>query len=161
MDLSNHRYHVSLQWTGNRGTGTSSYRGYGRDHIVRAAGLPDLPGTADPVFHGDKDRWNPEQLLLTALMQCHMLSYLHVAVNHGLLVTEYTDDAEAILHVNRDGSGEMTSATLRPTVTISDPDQSELARRLHADANKLCFIARSVNFPVHHQPSVRTAQGTR
>jgi len=153
-----HTYATTVTWTGNRGTGTTSYRGYGRDHVVRAAGLPDLAGTADPVFHGDKDRWNPEQLLLTALMQCHMLSYLHVAVNRGVVVTEYTDDAEAVLHVNRDGSGELTSATLRPTVTISNREQADLARQLHAEANKLCFIARSVNFPVHHQPTIHVGQ---
>lgn len=154
MDLSQHHYSVSLHWTGNRGEGTASYRGYGRDHVVRAAGLPDLAGTADPTFHGDKDRWNPEQLLLTALSQCHMLSYLHIAVKNGIVVTAYDDDAEGTLRLNRDGSGEFTSVTLRPRIVIADPEQSELAQRLHADANKVCFIARSVNFPVLHEPVV-------
>ncbi|MEV7649805.1 OsmC family protein [Arthrobacter sp. NPDC089319] len=154
MDLSQHHYAVSLHWTGNRGDGTASYRGYGRDHVVRAAGLPDLAGTADPTFHGDKDRWNPEQLLLTALSQCHMLSYLHIAVKNGIVVTAYDDDAEGTLRLNRDGSGEFTSVTLRPRVAIADAGQAELAQRLHGDANKVCFIARSVNFPVLHEPVV-------
>ena len=154
MDLSQHRYSVSLHWTGNRGDGTTSYRGYGRDHVVRAAGLPDLAGTADPTFHGDKDRWNPEQLLLTALSQCHMLSYLHIAVKNGIVVTAYDDDAEGTLRLNRDCSGEFTSVTLRPRVAIADEGQSDLAQRLHVDANKVCFIARSVNFPVLHEPVV-------
>jgi len=152
MDLSNHRYRVSLAWTGNRGEGTSSYRSYGRDHVITAPGLPDLAGTADPTFHGDKDRWNPEQLLLTALSQCHMLSYLHLAVKHGIVVTAYTDDAEGTLRLNRDGSGEFTSATLHPRVTVADPAHNELAQKLHHDANQVCFIARSVNFPVMHEP---------
>jgi len=150
VDLSEHRYGVSLEWTGNRGTGTQTYRGYGRDHVLRAPGLPDLPGTADPTFHGDRDRWNPEQLLLSALAQCHMLSYLHVAVKNGISVVSYGDDAEGTLRLNRDGSGEFTSVLLRPVVRISE-GSPELATALHEEAHRLCFIARSVNFPVEHE----------
>ena len=150
MNLSEHRYGVSLEWTGNRGTGTQTYRGYGRDHVLRAPGLPDLPGTADPTFHGDRDRWNPEQLLLSALAQCHMLSYLHVAVKNGIGVISYRDDAEGTLRLNRDGSGEFTSVLLRPEVHISE-GSPELATSLHEEAHRLCFIARSVNFPVEHE----------
>jgi len=151
MDLSRHEYHISLDWTGNRGTGTENYRGYGRDHVVRSAGLPDLPGTADPTFHGDKDRWNPEQLLLAALSQCHMLSYLHIAVTHGVIVTGYSDSATGLLRLNRDNSGEFVRAILRPAVNLADEAQRELADSLHEEANKVCFIARSVNFPVLHE----------
>jgi len=152
MDLSHHQYRVSLEWTGNRGTGTDTYRSYGRDHIVRAQGLPDLPGTADPTFHGDRDRWNPEQLLLAALSQCHMLSYLHIAVNHGVRATAYTDSAQGTLRLNADNSGEFTQAVLRPDIQLADESQRELANSLHEQANKVCFIARSVNFPVLHEP---------
>ena len=156
MDFSKHRYAVSLTWTGNRGTGTSSYRAYGRSHVVRAPGLPDLAGTADPTFHGDKDRWNPEQLLLTALAQCHMLSYLHVAVKHGIRVVAYEDSPEGTLRLNPDGSGEFTDVLLRPAVTVAGPQGTdEAAAALHAEANRLCFIARSVAFPVRHEPVTR------
>ncbi|MGW9405495.1 OsmC family protein [Arthrobacter sp. NPDC055585] len=149
MNLSEHRYGVTLEWTGNRGSGTQTYRGYGRDHVLRSPGLPDLPGTADPTFHGDRDRWNPEQLLLSALAQCHMLSYLHVAVKNGISVVSYEDDAEGTLRLNRDGSGEFTSVLLRPVVRIS-AGSPETATALHEVAHRLCFIARSVNFPVEH-----------
>ena len=27
-------------------------------------------------------------------------------------------------------------------------------KRLHMKANKMCYIARSVNFPVHHEPEI-------
>lgn len=152
MRLSEHRYQVTVTWTGNRGTGTTSYRGYGRDHLVSAPGLPPLAGTADPTFHGDRDRWNPEQLLLTALSQCHMLSFLHLAVKNGVNVVDYADEAEGSLRLNADGSGEFTSVILRPRVGLADPGQRALADSLHAEANRVCFIARSVNFPVLHRP---------
>lgn len=153
MDPFNHLYGVDVEWTGNRGTGTSGHRDYGRDHLLRSAGLPDLPGTADPTFHGDPDRWNPEQLLLGALAQCHMLSYFHVAVKNGVTVTAYTDAATGSLRLNRDGSGEFTSVILHPRVVLADESQRALADSLHERAHQLCFIARSVNFPVLNEPA--------
>ncbi len=154
MVHNEHSYAVSVSWTGNRGTGTSGYRDYGRGHDIAAAGLPTLQGSADPTFHGDRDRWNPELLLLTALAQCHMLSYLHVAVNHGLVVTSYRDEAVGVLALNPDGSGQFVSVTLRPVLGLKDPTQADLAARLHTEAGQKCFIARSVNFPVHHEPTI-------
>lgn len=127
-------------------------RGYGRDHEVSTETAGTLLGSADPTFHGDADRWNPEQLLLSALAQCHLLSYLHVAVRNGIIVTTYRDDAVGTMRLNRDGSGEFVSVTLRPYVTITDRAQIALANRLHHDAGQVCFIARSVNFPVLHEP---------
>lgn len=31
-----HTYEVAVEWTGNRGTDTSDYRAYGRDHTISA-----------------------------------------------------------------------------------------------------------------------------
>ncbi len=152
MNLSDHSYNVTLRWTGNLGTGTSGYREYSRENEVTASGPPLLPGTADPTFHGQKDRWNPEQLLLAALSQCHMLSYLHMAVKAGVRVTAYEDAAEGFLRLNRDGTGEFTSAVLHPRVTVAGQEDLDRAGALHAQASAACFIARSVNFPVHHEP---------
>lgn len=157
MALNEHHYEINLNWTGNRGTGTSGYKAYGRDHSVTAEGLPVLLGSADKTFHGDRDRWNPEQLLLTALAQCHMLSYLHVAVLHGVVVIKYEDTATGMLVLNADGSGQFESATLHPKIFVADPEMAELALTLHAEASTKCFIARSVNFPVHHEPGLLTA----
>ena len=153
MTLDEHRYAVAVRWTGNRGDGTSTYRGYSRAHDIDIPGLPTLKGSADPTFHGDKTRYNPEQLLLTALSQCHMLSFLHVAVKHGVVVTAYEDRAEGLMRTNRDGSGQFESVTLRPQVTVAAAEDDALMEQLHKEANKLCFIARSVNFPVLHAPT--------
>ncbi len=153
MKLDEHRYALTVRWTGNLGDGTASYRGYSRDHDVEIPGLPVLKGSADPSFHGDRDRYNPEQLLLAALAQCHMLSFLHVAVKHGVVVTAYEDSAAGLMRTNRDGSGQFESVTLSPRVSVTDQAAADLMETLHAEANKVCFIARSVNFPVLHHPS--------
>jgi organic hydroperoxide reductase OsmC/OhrA len=152
VSLGEHHYALTVQWTGNQGEGTSSYRGYLRDHDILIPGLPVLKGSADPTFHGDRARYNPEQLLLAALAQCHMLSFLHVAVKHGVVVTAYRDEAAGLMKLNRDGSGQFERVTLHPQVTVADEQHVAMAAQLHHEANQVCFIARSVNFPVEHMP---------
>jgi organic hydroperoxide reductase OsmC/OhrA len=151
--LFEHSYDVMIEWTGNRGSGTSDYKAYGRDHVVSAPGKHPLEGSADRAFRGDADRWNPEELLLSALSQCHMLSYLHVAASHGIVVVAYSDQASGTMEQTRDGGGHFTSAVLRPRVSIAGGDE-QLALELHAEASVKCFIAASVNFPVTHEPEI-------
>jgi organic hydroperoxide reductase OsmC/OhrA len=152
-----HRYALTVTWTGNTGDGTSTYRGYKRTHTVTAEGPPDLLGSADRTFHGDRERWNPEQLLLAALAQCHMLSYLHVCVEAGVVVTEYVDRATGSMRTDADGSGRFTEVVLHPEVTVVEGGMVEAALKAHHRANELCFIANSVSFDVRHEPVVRPA----
>ena len=152
-----HRYRLGLTWTGNRGSGTSGYRDYSRDHEVTGAGKPPLLGSSDPSFRGDPARWSPEELLVAALSQCHMLWYLHLAAQAGIVVTAYADTPEAVMAERSDGAGEFVEATLHPKVTLGDPSRVAEAAQLHHRAHDLCFIARSVNFPVACEPSFRTA----
>lgn len=147
-----HHYAVHVEWTGNLGSGTGTYRGYSRDHTISAVGKPDLLASSDRTFHGSAERWNPEELLVAALSDCHMLSYLHSAVRHGIVVTAYEDDAVGTMRQVGEG-GTFASVTLRPVVTISAGD-GDVARAIHAEASENCFIAASVNFPVHHEPRI-------
>jgi len=146
-----HNYKLTLKWTGNKGTGTSSYRTYDRSHLISVDNKVEIKGSSDPVFHGDKTLHNPEDLLLASLSACHMMSYLHVCVKNGIIVTDYTDNATGIMKVNDDGSGHFVEVTLNPVVKITDETLIEKANELHKEANKLCFIANSVNFPVKHK----------
>lgn len=153
MKLGEHAYAIDLEWTGARESGTTGYRDYGRDHVVRAVGkLHELAGSSDRAFHGDAERWNPEELLLAALSQCHMLSYLHVATMHGVVVTGYTDAATGVMVEDGRGGGSFREATLHPRVVVADAAMLEVAAEIHAEAAAKCFIAASVAFPVHHEP---------
>ncbi len=143
-----------MEWLGNRGTGTSGYRDYGREVLLTTEGKHPIEGSADRTFHGNADRWNPEDLLLGALSQCHLLSYLHVAVLRGVVVTAYTDDAIGTMEQTPDGGGQFISVTLRPHVTVATVDMVDAAIDAHREANEKCFIANSVNFPVLHEPRV-------
>ncbi|MET0695710.1 MAG: OsmC family protein [Propionibacteriaceae bacterium] len=149
-----HAYAVAVHWTGNTGSGTSGYRAYRRDHEVRAPGVPTLLGSSDPAFRGDPSRWNPEQLFLAAVSQCHMLWYLNLAASAGVVVLDYVDHASAVMVEESSGAGQFTSMTLRPEVTITRVEQLSVAETLHHQASSMCFIARSVNFPVTHHPTI-------
>ncbi len=153
-----HRYAVTVQWTGNTGTGTSSYRSYGRQHEISSkSGKPPIPGSSDPAFRGDPARWNPEELLVAALSACHKLAYLHLCAVAGIVVVAYVDHAEGVMKETEDGSGSFQQVILRPQVTVAPGSDAIKARELHDAAHAVCFIARSVNFPVLHEPEIIVA----
>ena len=151
--MKQHNYKLEVEWTGNSGEGTKTYRSYRRDYTITTEGKPEILGSSDPSFRGDPSRYNPEDLLVASLSACHMLSYLHLcAVNH-ITVIEYRDSALGLMEESGDGSAQFTRVTLQPTVTISPGDDQNKARALHADAHHMCFIARSVNFPIAYEAS--------
>ncbi|WP_131103575.1 OsmC family protein [Ornithinimicrobium sufpigmenti] len=156
--MATHTYALDLTWTGNRGTGTSGYRDYSRDVLARSTGRPDLELSADKPFRGDPGRWNPEVLLLAALAECHLLSFLHVAVSHGVTVTAYRD--EPVGWMEQEGiGGRFSRVLLRPHVTVAIAADVDRLPQLHAEAHRACFIASSVNFPVEHEPVTAVADG--
>lgn len=157
MAGARHRYQVTVEWTGNDGDGTATYRSYRRDHEVRLDGHPTIAGSADPTFRGTARRWNPEQLLVASLSQCHMLMYLHLAADAAVVVEAYRDTPVGEMELEPDGAGQLTGVTLHPHVTVRGEDSVEAAAALHAEANRMCFIARSVAFPVAHQPTTTAA----
>ena len=149
-----HKYPVTVTWTGNAGTGTSGYKAYRRDHAIESAGKPPIPGSSDPTFLGDKTRWNPEDLLVASTSACHKLWYLHLCAEAGIAVLAYVDEAEGTMVEGE--KGRFTQIVLRPRVTVRAGDDVELAQRLHHQAHEQCFIANSLNFPVRCEASIRT-----
>lgn len=148
-----HIYTSSIIWTGNRGAGTASYRGYDRTWDVAIAGKAVIHCSNDPALGGDPSKMNPEDMLLSALSACHMLWYLHYAADAGVVVTSYLDTPEGHAQVEPSGAGRFTQAILRPKITLAAGSDVQLAHDLHGKIHEVCFIARSVNFPVTYEPS--------
>ena len=157
--MKTHHYEVSVRWTGNDGNGTSGYRTYRRDHEISGPGKAGpILGSSDAHFRGDASRYNPEEMLVASLSTCHMLWALHLAADAGIVVTDYTDQATGEMRESSDGGGVFESVTLRPRMTITDATKRDEALALHARAHQLCFIARSVRFPIEHEPHVEVAE---
>ncbi|MBN9224568.1 MAG: peroxiredoxin [Microbacterium sp. SCN 70-27] len=152
--IGEHRYRLRSEWTGNRGTGTSGYRDYDRSVTISVAGKPELQASSDKPFRGDPAKWNPEDLLLAALSECHLLSYLRACVTAGVVVVSYEDEATGRMVEDGRGGGAFAEVTLRPRVVVAEAAMIPAAEQAHAQAREWCFIANSVNFPVHHIATV-------
>ncbi|WP_289664172.1 OsmC family protein [Flavobacterium panacagri] len=146
-----HLFKTALNWTSKKEH--SSLKSYSKSHQIKIEGKPVLEVSAAKAFKGDPSLYNPEDLLLSSLVSCHMMSYLYVCSQNGIEVLEYSDNAEATLEVSPDGSGRFVEVRLYPKIKISNLDKVELALELHHKANQLCFIANSCNFPVLHEAS--------
>jgi organic hydroperoxide reductase OsmC/OhrA len=149
-----HTYRATVRWTGDLGTGTSSYRAYSRAHAIEAPGKSAIAGSSDPAFRGDAAAWNPEELLVASLSACHQLWYLHLAAVNAIIVKAYVDTAEGTMSEEADGGGRFTRVVLRPRVTIAPGGDVEKAHALHREAHEKCFVASSVNFPVECEPEI-------
>jgi len=150
-----HEYRIATRWTGNRGTGTSSYRDYSRDHESTGPGKrQSIEGSSDPAFRGDASRYNPEEVLVAALANCHMLWVLHLCADAGIVVTEYEDDARGEMVEHADGSGEMSRVMLRPRMRITDASRADEIPAIHDRAHAVCAMARSVRCEVRHEAVV-------
>jgi organic hydroperoxide reductase OsmC/OhrA len=152
MTKENH-YQATITWTGNKGLGTKTYNSYDRNHTISIINKADILASSDAPFLGDPSRHNPEELLVSALSGCHMLWYLHLCSTNGITVVDYTDHASGTMKETAENGGHFTEVVLRPIVTITDEAQIKIANELHDQANNMCFIANSCNFPVRHIPS--------
>lgn len=149
-----HHYTLTVEWTGNKGQGTSAYTAYERSHTIKSMNKVFIEASSDPSFRGDKTRYNPEELFLSSLSSCHMLWYLHLCSEAGVVVTDYVDNPNATLIESAEGAGHFNSVVLYPHVTVEHESMVKKAMDLHHEANKKCFIANSCNFQVKHDPKI-------
>ncbi len=156
--IRDHIYKTIIEWTGNTGKGTETYKDYKRDHILSVQEKMFIELSSDTMYRGDALKYNPEELLLASLSSCHMLWYLHLCAENGIAVMSYIDHATGIMQTGEDGSGRFTSVTLQPEIEIKNSNKIDMAYALHAEANKMCFIANSVNFHVAHLPKIRQTE---
>ena len=154
--VKEHNYTAHIKRTGNNGKGTASYGDYSREHVISIENKPDIHCSSDPAFRGDTTKYNPEELLVCSLSSCHMLWYLHLCAEAGIIVTAYYDNATGIMIGEKDGSGRFREVRLNPIVTVSHEDMIPSAIQLHQKAHTMCFIANSMNFPVSHSPKVHS-----
>jgi organic hydroperoxide reductase OsmC/OhrA len=145
-----------IQWTGNRGTGTSAYRAYARTWDIEVPGKAVIHCSNDPDLGGDPSLMNPEDLLLSAVSGCHMLWYLHLASDNNICVLSYRDEPVGIGETARSGAGRFLSIQLNPAIVVTEASDLRAARALHEQVHDLCFIARSLSCSVHCKPTIST-----
>ncbi|HEX4199157.1 MAG TPA: OsmC family protein [Caulobacteraceae bacterium] len=144
-------YTADIEWTLQPGEDFARGR-YSRGHTLRFDGGVTVPASASPHVVG---KWaveaavDPEEMLVAALSNCHMLSFLHVARLAGFTMAAYRDHAEGAMAEIAPGRMAVTKVVLRPRIewTGAAPDQPTL-ERLHHEAHETCYIANSVKTEV-------------
>jgi organic hydroperoxide reductase OsmC/OhrA len=122
---------------------------YGRGHRVAFGSGVEVPGTASHQVVGNRwaapDAVDPEEMLVGAIAQCHMLSFLHVAREAGFVATRYRDEAVGEMTKREDGEMWVSRVTLHPEVAYEGRAPTPAEREaMHEKAHKVCFIANSV-----------------
>lgn len=153
--MHEHNYKLTAVWTGNKGEGTKNVRAYDRSHTVSIDGKPELLLTTDNPAVGDKSKLNPEDLLVSAISSCHMLSYLYVCALEGIVITSYLDNASGTMLEEANGGGSFKEIILNPIIHVADESMVEKAIELHHKAHEICYIANSVNFDVKCNPTCK------
>ena len=151
----NHNFEIRLRWHNSNPPEREIGGEYSHESIITSDKHATLVASAAEGFGGDARLWNPEELLMAAIAQCHMLSFLYAAHEAGIAIADYVDETTGTMSY-QGGSGVMTSVTLRPTIetTASAADVD----RLHEEVKAMCVLRASVNFPVNVE-SVTTLPG--
>lgn len=152
--MSQHTYKTTVEWTGNKGSGTYDYRSYSRSHTIQIEGKADILGSSDSSFRGEKSKHNPEDMFVASISACHMLWYLHLCAEAGVIVLKYADHAEGKMIVDQSGGGSFNNVTLRPSIEITKESSLTKAQEAHIKAHELCFIANSCNFDILVEPII-------
>jgi organic hydroperoxide reductase OsmC/OhrA len=148
-----HLFKAKLNWNSIAKEVITNSKRYTKTHQVAIDGKEILNVSAAKAFKGDPNLYNPEDLLLSSVVSCHMMSYLYVCSQNDITVVSYQDDAEGTLEVLENGSGRFVEIRLNPNVIIKEKEKIAQALSLHTKANELCFIANSCNFSILHFPS--------
>ena len=139
-------YRATVEWTGE---GDFAANRYSRAHVWRFDGGAEVPASSSPqvvpVPLSNPAGVDPEEALIASASACHMLWFLHLARDAGLVVTRYSDEAVGAMGKDERGRTAFTRIALRPSIEFAGeaPDAEALAR-LHHAAHEACFIANTL-----------------
>ncbi len=146
------QHYTTIEW--QRTAHATEADTFSRNHVATLNGGQKVTMSASAEYKGDPDAADPEQLLLTALASCHMLTFLAIADLKGYRVESYRDTPVAYLEKNAEGRMAVTRMELSPQVSFSgdkQPDDDALAK-LHGGAHRNCFVANSITAKVTVNP---------
>jgi organic hydroperoxide reductase OsmC/OhrA len=150
-------FQANVVWPSDSAQKTPPDASYSRSSWLSAPGKGEVPGSSGLAFGGDPHGYNPEELLILSLAECHMLTFLGLAARRKLGVKRYGDKATGTLTKNAAGRTQMAEVILHPHVVFANGTDLEEVQGLHTKAHELCFMANSMNFPVRVEPVSESA----
>ncbi|MCF8505409.1 MAG: OsmC family protein [Caulobacter sp.] len=145
-------YTATIDWTLKPGEDFVAGR-YSRGHTIAFDGGITIPASSSPSVvplpWSVAEAVDPEEMLVAALSNCHMLTFLHKAREAGWVVTAYRDEAHGVMRKTAEGKIALTKVTLRPDIRFDGAGPTaEQLDALHHAAHEDCFIASSVKTEV-------------
>ena len=153
-------YQITLSYPASTTQAVPPDVAYSRNSALQSQGKPIVNASSPATYGGDDARYNPEELMLMSLAQCHMLTYLAIAAKKQIKILHYEDRAVGQLGVGKiggigvEGKISLQQVTLHPRVTVPKGTNLDDARHIHIKAHANCFMANSVNFPVTTEPEM-------
>ncbi|MGY6649987.1 OsmC family protein [Wenyingzhuangia sp. IMCC45574] len=148
-------YQIGLTWLG--GINIEKRYRYNKTYELHFKNKPSITGSADATFHGNAELYNPEEILLAALSSCHMMSFFYLCGKEKISIKSYKDQPTGMLEINPNGSGQFKEVMLQPEIVVNSSEEIKKIQDLFSKANEYCFIARSCNFKIIHQPTIKVA----
>ena len=152
-----HVFEITLTYPASTAQATPPDANFSRDNIMQSGRKHEVAASSPAAFGGNDARYNPEELMLMSLSECHMLTYLAIAAKKQITIVGYEDRATGQLGIGEFGIAGKTSmqcVTLHPRVTVAKGTNLEDAQAIHVKAHANCFMANSVNFPITTEPEI-------
>lgn len=128
-----HQYEVNLSWKSGELSELSS-------------GPRVLSGGPPAQFDGtDETRWSPEHLILAALAQCLMLTWISLNKRSQIPLKGWESKGSSVLEKTKEG---LVFTSFKISVTLkTDAARVDEARKLLDTAKKYCIIANALKTP--------------
>ena len=139
-------YRSEIKWQGNR------------KGVVSSLGKPSVEVTPPPEFKGDVGFWTPEDLLVSSVNSCLMLTFLFYAAREGVELVSYQSEAEGILE-KVDKRLAISEIKINPRITVKSQSDAEKINSLLKLAEENCFISNSINSKVDIIPEIKNLEG--
>ena len=157
------QFEATLRWQ-REGANFTDQR-YSRGHQWSFDGGLTVPASSSPLSvplpMSVAANVDPEEALVAAAASCHMLFFLSLAAQRGLVVDSYRDRAIGLLGPDGNGKIAMTRITLRPEIVFAGarlPTAAELDT-LHHHAHERCYIANSLKAEIVISPAPSPSEG--
>lgn len=138
-------YAATARWSGER-------RG-----VLASAGKPDMAVASPPEFKGHPGVWTPEDLFVSAVNSCTMMTFLAFAAGKALRLVSYESEAVGTLE-RFDGALRFTKIVVSPRIVVERGEDIEKAMALFRKAEFSCLITNSLVTRVEAEPRISAVE---
>ena len=120
---------------------------------MAAEAKPEVEVASPPEFRGHPGIWTPEELLVSAVNTCTMMTFLTYADRKEIRLRSYECDARGTLE-KQDGKFRFTRIVLRPRITVAREEDRDRVVEIFRQAENNCLVTNSLTTRVEGEPEI-------